>query len=152
MYVNHVFDAEFFPLPIYFCTCSSRHEQEDVSRPRGLVYGHQLLFVLDGKGMLYVDGKQYRLQKGVAFYLAPELPHRYINLENLTTSWMTCQGSGMADISRYIENQRFLFCKQSNVARYAAQIEEIEREYFGKRRQGILSAMAYSIWLSSAFS
>lgn len=148
MFINHVFLADFSPLPIYFRTCSSCHEQENVSRPNGFAYGHQLLFVTDGKGMLYVDGETYRLKKGMAFYLAPEKPHRYINLENLTTAWITCQGSGMAEISRYIGDLKFLFCKQINVTRYAAQIEEIEREYFGKRREGLLSSMTYSIWMS----
>ena len=69
-------------------------------------------------------------------------------MDNLTTAWVTCRGSGWDEIARYIGETEFLFCEQTNVSRYATQIGEMEREYFGKRREGLLSSMLYTLVLS----
>lgn len=129
-------------LPVYFHTISSRHNQEDVVRPNGLNVC-QLLFVLGGEGMLSVSGKEHRLARGTAFYVSSGVAHSYCG-EGLTTAWITFRGDGVEAIKHYATDESVVF-HSTNVGEYALMIEDMEREYFGKKRECILSSMAYGV-------
>lgn len=136
------------PLPLYFMSLSKRHQQENVNRPQGFRNALQLLFVLEGEGFLECEGTVYPLKRGCAFYLENDVPHRYWSDGSLVTAWLTCYGNACADILQYIENRSFIFSPDVEIKKYVSMIEEIEREYFDKKREGYLSAMTYSLLLS----
>ena len=129
-------------LPIHFYTVSSHHNQEPVLRLCGLDVC-QILFVLDGDGVLSVGESEYPLSRGVAFYISDGVAHKYSG-EGLCTAWITFRGDGVAGLKGYINKDSIVF-KSVDVAKYALSIEDIEREYFDKKREGILSSMAYGI-------
>ena len=144
---THIPEANFLPLPVWFTSASSRHRQENVSRPSGLWKGAQILLVLEGTGVLYCDGKRFPLQKGCAFYVEQAIPHSYENTGDLVTAWITWVGSGQEELSRYIGKKSYLYCEQTDVKQYAAEIERIEKEYFSHKREGVLSAITYTLVL-----
>ena len=148
MQTIHIFQQSQHLPPIYFLTSCTRHRQESVYRPNGLEDSAQILFVLDGEGVLTCEGMEYTLKKGTAFYLDSTTPHKYSSVRNLTTAWVTFSGSGCEAIQDYIEGRTFLFAQDIPVKKYITQIEQLEQEYFDKRREGILSSMVYSIIFS----
>ena len=147
MIVN-IFPQDFIEPPIYFTMLSKFHIQETVNRPRGLQDHSLLLFVLDGEGKFYCDGKSYNLKKGSAFYLDSETPHGYEDFGNLKTAWIGYRGNGCGSIRNFVENKPYVYLDKVDLSKYVARIEEMEREYFAERRQGILSSMLYSMLFS----
>ena len=146
--ILHIFSADFKPLPIYFVTCAAKHMQEPVAREEGFSDLSQLLFVLEGEGVLYCGGKEYPIKQGNAFCVAPEVSHSYHGIDGLVTAWITWRGSGYEDILQYLGQSGFAFYHDVDCKKYARQIEMIEQEYFGKRREGTLSALLYSMLIS----
>lgn len=144
----HLFEPDFLPLPLYFVSAASSHLQENVNRQNGFGDISQLLLVLDGEGILYCNGSEYPLKKGCAFYVDYAVPHAYENLGGLVTAWITWRGSGWQDVRTYIGKNSFQFFENVDVKRYVAQIEQIEREYYGRKREGMLSAMLYTLLMS----
>ena len=147
MLVN-IFPQDSSEPPIYFTMLSKFHDQETVSRPRGLQDHSLLLFVVEGEGKFYCDGKTLDLKKGSAFYLDSETPHGYEDFGNLKTAWIGYRGIGCDGIRSFFGNKPYLFIDKVDLSKYIARIEEMEREYFSERRQGILSALLYSILFS----
>ena len=146
--IIHIFSQDYKEPPIYFSTLSTNFLQNRIDRPSGLIQFSQLLFVLDGKGMLYCEGKKYKLERGCAFYLDKTIPHCYENCGELITAWLTFDGSACREIERYIENRHCIFFEKTDVKRYVAMIEQVKREYLGMKREGILSSMVYSTVMS----
>lgn len=146
--IVHIFSSDFKPLPVYFVTCSSRHIQEPVVRDDGFLDISQLLFVLEGTGVLYQNGREYPLKAGDAFCVGPGVSHEYRSSDGLVTAWITWRGSGCEDILQYLDCSQFAFYEGIDCKKYARQIELIENEYFAKRREGILSALLYSMLIS----
>lgn len=141
----HLFSSEFKPLPFYFVTLDTHYAQEEVVRLRGFHDLAQLFFVEAGSGYLRVAAKEYRLEPGDAFFLDCRVPHEYGSNEGLVASWVTFRGSGMQELRHYASNRSFLYFKDLNVAKYVAALEALKGEYFGKRREGVLSVMLYSV-------
>ena len=133
-------------MPIYFTTISSEHMQEGVSRPEGL-FAPQFLFVLGGNGRLFADGATFELRRGCAFYLDRGVAHSYSG-EKLITAWVTFQGEAVDTVRRQACERPLVIYNGVDTAKYQKMITDMEREYFGKRREGILSAMMYSIAMS----
>ena len=144
----HIFDQGFVPLCVYFLTSSPRHEQENVKRPLGFSDMSQLLFVLDGSGILTIDEKEYPLKKGCAFYIDQNTPHTYKNISGLVTAWITWRGDGCENIRNYIRNVPYMFSNITDVRRYAIEIERLEQEYYSKKREGMMSWMLYALIMS----
>ncbi len=137
--------AEAPHTPIWFTTCDSHYRQENITRTMGLNGDAQILFVISGKGVLHHDGVEYPLCQGSAFYLDAYVPHSYENHGELVTAWITWRGDGQEMIRSYIGQKSFLFAKNIDVRYYVSFIEAISREYFSSRREGVLSAMLYSL-------
>ena len=146
--IIHIFPEGFLPLPIYFVSVSAHHVQEQVNRIDGFYDLSQLLVVVDGKGVLHCEGKDYSLERGCAFFLNSHVPHAYESLDGLVTAWVTYRGSGCEDLHRYIGIKSFAFYTQVEVKKYVALLESLENEYFDNRREGLLSSMLYSLLLS----
>ena len=85
---------------------------------------------------------------GDAFCVSPDVPHEYWGVDGLVTAWITWRGSGYEDILQYLDTTRFAFYSGIDCKKYVRQIEMIEREYYGKRREGILSTLLYSMLIS----
>lgn len=146
--VVNIFPQDSGEPPIYFTMLSKFHDQETVNRPRGLQDHSLLLFVIEGEGKFYCDGKTLDLKKGSAFYLDSETPHGYEDCGNLKTAWIGYRGRGCEGIRSFFENRPYVFIDKVDLSKYVARIEEMEREYFAERRQGILSASLYYVLFS----
>lgn len=55
-------------------------------RENGLI-SHQILFTLEGEGIVKIDGKSYIQKRGSVFYVASGIPHEYYPLDG---KWATC--------------------------------------------------------------
>lgn len=146
--VVHIFPADFVPLPVYFLTLCTWHCQEDILRPQGLGTMSQLLFVLEGEGTLRCEGGEYPLRRGCAFYIDEKLPHGYSGNGKLITAWIGFRGDGCAALQRYIRGASLLFLENVDVEAYTARLAKMEREYYEGKREGVLSAMLYSLLIS----
>ncbi|MBQ7387419.1 MAG: AraC family transcriptional regulator [Clostridia bacterium] len=144
--INHIFKESFFALPIYFLTMSSRHLQENVSRPEGL-QNQQLLFVLEGEGTLVTDSAEYGIKAGSAFYLDAAVPHSYFG-EGLVTAWITFAGDAADAVRNQAGGRGVVLQRGIDTLKYRKAIADMEREYFSRRREGILSSMLYSMAMS----
>lgn len=140
-----IYEPEFMSLPIYVTTMNPRYRQENINRPEGIRKSDELLFILDGEGILHCGGESHDLRKGCAFYIKSGEPHAYESDGSLVTAWITYRGSMLEQLDTYIGNRRFLFFEDVDVMRYSAEIESIQQEYRGKRREGRMSAMMYSM-------
>ncbi|MBQ8432229.1 MAG: helix-turn-helix transcriptional regulator [Clostridia bacterium] len=141
----HLFSPGFRALPFYFVTLDVHYTQERVLRQRGFYDLAQLFFVEAGKGYLRVGNESYALEKGSAFFLDRGVPHEYGYTDGLVASWVTFRGSGLEEFRQYIGGRSFLFLQKRNVSRYVSALEGMLEEYRGRKREGILSAMLYSL-------
>lgn len=146
--ILHLFDQEPDLFPLSFVSLSARHPQEPVNRVGGFYDVMQLLFVLDGEGILRCEGKEYRLVEGCAFWLDVDVPHAYEGDGELVTAWITFRGSVLENIRRYIGGRRFVFWERLDLKKYVTRLSEIEREYYDTKREGRMSAMTYSLVFS----
>lgn len=138
----------FKTLPIYFFTVCDKHLQESVKRPHGILSFHQILFVVDGKGILKCGGNTYELKKGSAFFTAAGVPVEYINTEGLVTAFLTANGTAVTDLMECFSCDGFLFYESVNVGAYLSDLKRIIDEYYEHKRAGVLSAMVYSFYIN----
>ena len=144
----HLFSPEFSPLPFYFVTMDPSYRQEAVHRPMGFVDIGQLLFILSGRGRLQVEGRSYRLSPGMGLFLDRGVPHSYEPEGEMTTAWVTFRGSGMEELRNHIGRRSFLLLEGLPVQKYAGEIDRMQREYYTKKREGVLSSMLYALLIS----
>ena len=144
---NHLSD-HFKILPIQFFTVCDKHIQETIKRPDGDLNFHQILFVIDGKGLLKCNGNTYELKKGSAFFTAIGVPVEYINTGGLVTAFLTATGTAVADLMECFSCDGFLFYESINVEAYISAIRKITDEYYEHKRAGLLSAMVYSFYIN----
>ncbi len=104
-------------LPFYLTGIGVSDPEIHVVRSTGLS-SHQFLFTSSGTGVLYVDGREYRQEKGSVFYLAPGIPHEYhpIN-ESWVTSWLVFRGKYSADIMEAMGFKEFANSDLCNISR-----------------------------------
>lgn len=141
----HLFSGDFKPLPLYFVTLDTHYRQERVLRQRGFFDLAQLFFVESGSGYLRVEGREYPLARGDAFFLDRGVPHAYGPTESLTASWVTFRGSALEELRAYLGNERYRLLSGIGVSRYVSALEAMLDEYRGKKREGLLSSMLYSL-------
>lgn len=132
-------------LPLYFTSISCEHEQENVSRPNGFD-SEQLMLVLSGEGVFCCEGKRFSLKPGSAVYFENNVPHAYRGFSgNFKTAWVTFRGDALPAIRQHFGVRGYLVCMQVDVERYLALLRELNDEYFGKRRETVMSMMMYRI-------
>ena len=71
--------------PFYLSGAGIASSEYHVIRESGLV-SHQILFTLDGKGILNIDNKSFINKKGTVFYVKPGIPHEYYPLDGQWTT------------------------------------------------------------------
>ena len=143
---NNISD-KFKALPVYFFTVCDNHVQESVRRPNGFLDFHQILFVVDGEGLVKCNGQTYELKKGSAFFSAIGVPVEYINTRGLVSAFLTANGTAITDLMKYFSCDGFLFYESVNVEAYISDIKKITDEYYTHKREGFLSAMVYSFYM-----
>lgn len=134
--------------PVYFYTACDCYEQETVRRPNGISHFHQLLFILGGTGMLKHGTNSYELKRGSAFFTASGVPTEYINTGGLTSAFLTVKGGALDDIMRCYGCDGFLYYESVNTEKYVFEIKRLLERYYTDKRDGVLSAMAYSLLIS----
>lgn len=135
------------PYPIVFLTASSFHKQETIRRQRGLIISHQILLILDGKGILRTRDQMYELKKGSAFYTGPLLPVEYIDEGGLVSAFLTVAGTAADELSASFSRDGFLFCESVDPEPYLSTINQLISEYQSNGDQGRLSTLAYSFFV-----
>lgn len=104
-------------LPFYLTGIGVSDPESHVVRNTGLS-SHQFLFTSSGTGVLYVDGKEYRQEKGSVFYLAPGKPHEYHPLnENWETYWLVFRGKYSDKLMQNIGFNGFAYVPSCNTSR-----------------------------------
>lgn len=104
-------------LPFYLTGIGVSDPEIHVVRKMGLS-SHQFLFTSSGAGVLYVDGREYRQEKGSVFYLAPGIPHEYhpVN-ENWVTNWLVFRGKHSDDIMETMGFKEYADADSCNISR-----------------------------------
>ena len=134
-------------IPNFFSSACPKYPQETMSRPVG-VYFHQILFVLDGEGLVKCNGKSHPLKKGSAFFVAKDHPVEYINTHNLVSAFISVNGSAADIIAKRYAPSGFIYYDSLAVEKYISDIKALIHEYYNHNRDGLLSSMAYSIYTS----
>lgn len=142
---NNINDKEKI-LPIHFYSASDRYQQEPVDRPLGTPVFHQILFVIEGEGLLYCRGRTYPLHRGCAFFTAVNEPSKYLNTNGLVTAFLTACGNAVWDLLKHYNCDGFLFYDSIQPEEYIAAIERLISAYLEHKRQGLLSAMTYAFY------
>lgn len=81
-------------LPLYVIGIGCDEYQRQIIREEGLPC-HQLALCADGTGKFCAGNREFTINKGDAFYFAPNTPHQYYPVkEPWTTLWILFSGSG----------------------------------------------------------
>ncbi len=134
-------------LPIYMFSVGSNYSQEELNRPNGCEF-HQILFVIDGMGVLNCCGQIYELKRGCAFFTSKDIPVSYKSTDGLITAFLTVSGEAVDNMMHYFESNGFLFRESIDTDKYLSDIDEIKKEYHSHKRNGILSALCYSFYMN----
>lgn len=104
-------------LPFYLTGIGVSAPEIHVVRKMGLS-SHQFLFTSSGEGVLHVDGREYRQEKGSVFYLAPGIPHDYhpVN-ESWETYWLVFRGEYSDELIKNIGFNGFAYVPFCNTSR-----------------------------------
>lgn len=137
----------FRELPMYFHTVSSSFRQNTKRYEPGEQDFYQLLFVVSGTGILHCNGNTYPLARGSAFFTAMGHPSEYIDTGTLTTAFLTVKGPAIPDLLAHYGCGSFLFAGHVNLEKNLSGIQQIIREYYENKREGLLSALAYSFFV-----
>ena len=99
----NILPENFKPLPIYFHTVCSRYNQDTMDRAEGVKDFHQILIVVDGKGILQYNNQTFELKKGCGFFTAKGAASRYVNTGGLVTAFLTARGDGVLQMLKHFE-------------------------------------------------
>ena len=132
------------PLPFNFCTVCDAHDQEDKNRPDGIEW-HQILFVVEGTGVMYMGEHSYPLERGCAFFTARGVPVGYRNTGGLVSAFLTVEGVG-ADALIKSYGRDFVFHEKINEEKYLRMIRRLTDAFYSGRPEGELSAIAYTLY------
>lgn len=82
-------------LPIYVTGIGFEEYQDHVIRKGGFPNYH-LAICEAGMGKLFIDGKEYVIEKGMAFFFCPDIPHEYYPVkEPWSIRWIIFMGTGV---------------------------------------------------------
>lgn len=133
-------------LPAYFYTACVHYPQKTVSRPNGAQNYHQILFVVEGTGILRCQGQIFPLKRGSAFFTAMQMPVEYEDTGGLATAFLTAKGTAIRELMQYYDCEGFLFYEAVNLEKFLSDIDRIIKTYQTGRRDGVLSAMTYAMY------
>ena len=135
------------PLPVCFNNCCACFRERAVAAAQGRGF-YQILWVVSGSGELCCNGESFALKKGSAFYISADCPHEYHTTDKLYTAFLTVTGDTVGALARHYGIHGFAYYDGFEAAPYDAALGEIIGEFLDRRRQGVLSALAYSLFVS----
>jgi len=144
--INLLTDEKPVP-PVYFHTASVSYQQSTMLYPPGKQDFYQLLLIVEGTGVLHCCEKSYQLHKGSAFFTAMGCPSEYINTGNLVSAFLTAKGPAMPILHSLYNNVDLIFVDQLDTDYYVKAIHKILEEYYGQKRDGVLSSMTYQFFV-----
>lgn len=149
MITINILPENFKPLPVIFDTASAYLRQGTMEYTEDKQYFYQILFVLDGKGTVYCNGEKHKLKRGCAFFTAANTESKYTDDDNgLITAFLTVTGDGMPQILEHFACPNFKFFPSVDVEKYVQKINEIISEYYKTKNESIISALAYSFYIT----
>ena len=93
-------------LPLYVLGIGARDREFHFIREDGYPY-HQIIYCVRGSGVLVLDGEEYPINAGDAFYLPPNVPHEYYPTEEIwETHWITFEGREVESVMEYIKLEK----------------------------------------------
>lgn len=94
-------------LPIYVTGVGFEEYQDHVTRRKGFPNYH-LAFCENGTGRLLIDEKEFIIEKGMAFFFIPEVPHEYYPLkEPWSIRWIIFTGIASDSLLRAVNFGRY---------------------------------------------
>lgn len=141
--INYVQQDEILP-PIIFNTASDYYKQTVTLRQYGNAF-HQIMFILDGEGVVNYKNKQYPLKKGCAFYIGLHVPISYQSTDNMIVAFLTIKGNGLSQLAKHYQCEDFLYYPSIDTRKFVLDIKSIINENYSNKRQGILSLLTYSV-------
>lgn len=146
-FIVNAFPDGVEPLPIYFNTCCMRFNEHGISSPCGRGFS-QILWVAHGEGELECKGERHILKRGSAFYISSDCPHEYHSTDGLQTTFLTVVGEYADAVARHYGIDGFAYYDGFSSPMYDAALGGIIAEFSERRRQGVLSSLAYSLFVN----
>lgn len=143
----NILPENFKSLPIIFYTASAYYDQLTTEYQGKMQNFYQILMVLDGKGTLYYNNKEYELKKGCAFFTSMYTKSKYVDMGGLVTAFLTVKGDGMPQIIEHFGYGDFKFFNFVNIEKYTDDIKQIINEYYKTKNESTLSALSYSFFI-----
>ena len=144
--INYVQENAILP-PIIFNTASDYYMQTITERPYGNAF-YQIMFILDGRGVVEYNNKQYPLKKGCAFYLGANVPISYRGTDNMIVAFITTKGNAIFQLAKHYQCEDFLYYSDIDTRKYVIDIKNLINENSSHKRQGILSLLAYNVFVN----
>lgn len=133
-------------IPINLHTFCKSYEQDYLNAPNGRNF-YQILFVIEGKGILNYKDRTYALKRGCAFYTSINVPVSYYSTDSLITAFLTVTGDALRDIEKYFNCDGFLFREKVDKNKYIEDLNEISNEFYLNQNSSVLSALCYSFFI-----
>lgn len=93
-------------LPLYVLGIGARDREFHFIREEGYP-NHQIIYCVRGSGVLVLEGEEYPINAGDAFYLPPNVPHEYYPTEEIwETHWITFEGREVESVMEYIKLEK----------------------------------------------
>ncbi len=146
-YLTAMYQDDVTNLPIILNTISNGFNQNTLISENGRDF-HQILFVVDGTGVVIYNGVSYELKKGTAFFTAKNVPITYKSNGNLITAFITVNGAMIDSLLKHFNIGGFLYKKYVNIEKYLTLLNDIISEYFTYKRNGIISSLSYNVFVN----
>lgn len=93
-------------LPLYVLGVGASDKEFHFIREDGYP-NHQIVYCTRGQGVIRLNGRNYDIKAGDAFYLPPKVPHEYYPVENIwETHWLTFEGSEIPSLLEHIKLEK----------------------------------------------
>ena len=108
--------------PFYLSGIGISDPEYHIIREGGLI-AHQILFTLEGEGIIKINNQSYVNKKGSIFYVASGVPHEYYPVDgNWTTCWVVFRGDSLDELMTRLGFPKYI-CKM------AQEIENIRKKF-----------------------
>lgn len=144
--INYVYENAVLP-SVIFNTASDYYKQTITVRPYGNAF-QQLMFILEGEGILTFKNQNYPLKKGCAFYINSNVPISYQGTDNMIVTFLTTKGDGISQLAKHYQCEDFFYCPDIDTKKFLLDIKAIIDENFSYKRQGVMSLMSYSVFVN----
>lgn len=141
-------DDDKIPIFIFSNAFDYLHYKE-VNRENGFPY-YQFMQCTKGSGTLWIYNEKYKINKGDAFLLPKNIPHRYIKDSDIwLLDWIVLSGSCLDEIFKNLELPQFSIYKNSFSPEIHHMIQDTVKLYQQKPVNRVLlsSSKAYDILL-----